>query len=277
MSNDYTLIIIACILVGIAAIIGLIILAVWNHNPYEYPYKTFYFDVSGKRQPKLLDNLDEDLNKNGIDKYYQASMQIYNWKNNQVKELQGKKDSAWKRHRIEQYNSVIDDVRAITLVMVRKQTRYKQVNYQKYAYQVDNAIERQSFSYDYIVNRYNALRDIGFETTISKYNAKKQRNLMTPALRDEIAFRDNYTCQCCGKYMPDRIGMHIDHIIPIARGGKTVPSNLQVLCDKCNLKKSAKTENRTTCANCGAPLNSDGSCSYCGTKPRIMENIYIKN
>ena len=61
---------------------------------------------------------------------------------------------------------------------------------------------------------------------------------MTQALREEIAVRDNYTCQICGKYMPDGVGLHIDHIVPISKGGKSIPSNLQVLCSKCNGKKS---------------------------------------
>ena len=34
--------------------------------------------------------------------------------------------------------------------------------------------------------------------------------------------------------------MSIDHIIPIAKGGKTIESNLQVLCQRCNLQKGAK-------------------------------------
>ena len=62
--------------------------------------------------------------------------------------------------------------------------------------------------------------------------------LMTPELRKQIAERDHYTCQICGKYMPDGVGLHIDHIIPVSKGGKTVPSNLQVLCSKCNGHKS---------------------------------------
>ena len=49
-----------------------------------------------------------------------------------------------------------------------------------------------------------------------------------------------YTCQMCGKYMPDEVGLHVDHIVSISKGGKTVPSNLQVLCSKCNGSKSNK-------------------------------------
>ena len=49
--------------------------------------------------------------------------------------------------------------------------------------------------------------------------------------------RDNYTCQICGKHMPDEVGLHIDHIISIKNGGKSTPSNLRVLCSKCNGKK----------------------------------------
>jgi 5-methylcytosine-specific restriction endonuclease McrA len=34
--------------------------------------------------------------------------------------------------------------------------------------------------------------------------------------------------------------MHIDHIVPLAKGGKNELDNLQLLCGKCNLKKGAK-------------------------------------
>ena len=54
--------------------------------------------------------------------------------------------------------------------------------------------------------------------------------------------RDNFTCRNCGKYMPDEVGLHIDHIVAIKNGGKTVESNLQVLCDKCNLSKGSRKQ-----------------------------------
>lgn len=34
----------------------------------------------------------------------------------------------------------------------------------------------------------------------------------------------------------------VDHIIPVAKGGKTVPKNLRTLCNVCNLGKSDKYE-----------------------------------
>ncbi len=97
-----------------------------------------------------------------------------------------------------------------------------------------------AYNFDYIKNRYSQLENIGFECTLRMYHSKNQRKLATRELREKIMNRDNYTCQLCGKYMPDEVGLQVDHIIPIAKGGKTVESNLRVLCSKCNGSKSDK-------------------------------------
>jgi len=34
------------------------------------------------------------------------------------------------------------------------------------------------------------------------------------------------------------LSLHVDHIEPWSRGGKTIEENLQTLCEKCNLGKS---------------------------------------
>ena len=71
--------------------------------------------------------------------------------------------------------------------------------------------------------------------------AKEQRTLMTKKLRESILKRDHYTCCNCGNsiYNEPNLLLEIDHIIPVAKGGRTV-DNLQTLCWKCNRTKSDK-------------------------------------
>jgi hypothetical protein len=60
---------------------------------------------------------------------------------------------------------------------------------------------------------------------------------LTDALKRQVLARDNKTCRCCGKKMRRGIKLEIDHIIPVAMGGKNVISNLQTLCTQCNTAK----------------------------------------
>ena len=49
----------------------------------------------------------------------------------------------------------------------------------------------------------------------------------------------NVRCYICGKKIP--LGhRHVDHIVPLSKGGKHVPSNLAIACDECNLSKHDK-------------------------------------
>lgn len=74
---------------------------------------------------------------------------------------------------------------------------------------------------------------------------REQRTLMTRKLREFIKKRDNYTCCYCGNstYKEPNLLLEIDHIIPIAKGGRTTEDNLQTLCWKCNRAKSDKVIN----------------------------------
>ena len=55
--------------------------------------------------------------------------------------------------------------------------------------------------------------------------------------RDE---NGDYVCAGCKEKFRTRQYLQIDHIIPMAKGGLTVPDNLQVLCRTCNMRKSDK-------------------------------------
>lgn len=57
-------------------------------------------------------------------------------------------------------------------------------------------------------------------------------------LRFEILRRDNYTCRYCGANPEDR-ELRVDHVVPVALGGKDEPTNLVTACDPCNTGKSS--------------------------------------
>ena len=59
-------------------------------------------------------------------------------------------------------------------------------------------------------------------------------------LRFKVLQRDNFKCCACGASpaKDPAVELHVDHIMPWAKGGETVFENLQTLCSKCNLGKS---------------------------------------
>lgn len=73
-------------------------------------------------------------------------------------------------------------------------------------------------------------------------SARYQRSLMTDALRYDIMSRDGFRCTICGASAADGVILHVDHIVPVSKGGRTEPDNLRTLCDRCNLGKRDKLE-----------------------------------
>ncbi len=63
---------------------------------------------------------------------------------------------------------------------------------------------------------------------------------LTWRLRHLIMKRDNFRCKACGASPANdpAITLHIDHIIPSSKGGKSIPENLQTLSSICNIGKS---------------------------------------
>ena len=61
-----------------------------------------------------------------------------------------------------------------------------------------------------------------------------ERGKVTNKMRFAVYARDGNKCRYCGS----RYNLEVDHIFPIAKGGKTTFDNLQTLCHDCNVKKS---------------------------------------
>ena len=67
---------------------------------------------------------------------------------------------------------------------------------------------------------------------------KRRRTRIPRGLRHEVFKRDNYTCVECGARKSDGATLHVDHKVPVSKGGTDELSNLQTLCSDCNLNKS---------------------------------------
>lgn len=61
--------------------------------------------------------------------------------------------------------------------------------------------------------------------------------------RAYIIDRDGSRCHACGKKCkPEEI--HLDHLVPLARGGTHAPENIRVACARCNLSRRAEGESQ---------------------------------
>ncbi|MCR5654772.1 MAG: HNH endonuclease [Lachnospiraceae bacterium] len=80
------------------------------------------------------------------------------------------------------------------------------------------------------------------------------RRYIPPKIRAYVLERDDYTCQICGisrsyfdemiPYLGDYLLLEVDHIRPVAYGGRgDEVDNLQTLCWRCNRKKGKTKTN----------------------------------
>lgn len=65
---------------------------------------------------------------------------------------------------------------------------------------------------------------------------------VTRAMRYDVLRRDGFRCVKCGRGREDGVKLHVDHIKPVSRGGKSVMDNLQTLFEDCNCGKGNKYE-----------------------------------
>jgi len=70
---------------------------------------------------------------------------------------------------------------------------------------------------------------------------------MPVKLRAAIIQRDGLRCRYCGQHGtesngPDGKPWHIDHVWPLALGGRTAASNLALICEPCNLQKGDRLQ-----------------------------------
>ena len=68
--------------------------------------------------------------------------------------------------------------------------------------------------------------------------SSKKRSYITPLVKKRIAAQQKWVCAVCNNLLDETY--EIDHIRPLWKGGHgTDPKNLQALCKRCHVMKSA--------------------------------------
>jgi hypothetical protein len=95
-----------------------------------------------------------------------------------------------------------------------------------------------------------------------------QSRYVSETTKKIVFSRDGGICQCCGS----SVNLEYDHITPFSCGGTSVPSNIQLLCMRCNRSKSnsctCKIHNKRVGTNCcdGQKTNSTSNPSGTSTQ-----------
>ncbi len=100
----------------------------------------------------------------------------------------------------------------------------------------------ESFHYQEIFSCLESVSRSHLDRSTYDALAAAERGEISDSLRYDILRRDNFKCVICGASADSGARLHVDHIIPIAKGGKSVPENLRTLCERCNVGKGAKIE-----------------------------------
>lgn len=199
-----------------------------ENNPMEYTVKYFY--PNKKSYPEQIQNLYRLVEE--LETLRDAKQIIENYKAEYQQYLGGVPDFIMENDKAGFYSR---------LGFATVDESVLTVEY-KFSYTSGGGMARRSFTLPMTEENISELIKVLESKLTASAFAKEQRILMTKKLRDLIKKRDNFTCCNCGNstYVEPNLLLEIDHIIPVAKGGRTVEENLQTLCWKCNRAKGAK-------------------------------------
>jgi len=95
----------------------------------------------------------------------------------------------------------------------------------------------QEWDFEGLFREFQEMRQAREEQSTTKFLRQQERQRVTARVRYEVFARDGHRCRVCGN-TAEVEPLHIDHIIPISKGGRSDLGNLQTLCQSCNLGKS---------------------------------------
>lgn len=105
-----------------------------------------------------------------------------------------------------------------------------------------NLSKRGEYNFNQLVTSFDSISRSKLDYATYQALAAVERSKVTDSLRYDIMRRDRFRCVICGASANEGVRLHVDHVVPIAKGGKSDPNNLRTLCERCNIGKSDKLE-----------------------------------
>ncbi|MFN8208945.1 MAG: HNH endonuclease signature motif containing protein [Bacteroidales bacterium] len=101
----------------------------------------------------------------------------------------------------------------------------------------------RSFLKDFNMIVANEVQNVNIPQNFKNKHGKIRRTNIPNWVKSAVFFRDKGRCIKCTKDLTGLIAtdaqLHYDHIVPLNMYGVNDPSNIQLLCAQCNLKKSS--------------------------------------
>lgn len=126
---------------------------------------------------------------------------------------------------------------------VKERVRIYQRQYYRNA---DSRLKRREYGHRDEVKLRRRLYHQSPKGKASAKAGKQKRRAFEHSSNGTIAATDVYQqyvaqkgcCWHCGKHLAEKY--HVDHLIPLSRGGENSPRNIVISCPECNLSKGAK-------------------------------------
>lgn len=126
---------------------------------------------------------------------------------------------------------------------------------EKRIYYQENKEKCNKASRDYALNNAEHLKLKNKEWRVANMDKRQAANRNRLALQmsaegrhtpKDVAIlyeRQKHKCATCKKHISNKPGpskYHVDHVMPLTKGGSNWPDNLQLLCPTCNIRKKNK-------------------------------------
>lgn len=189
-----------------------------KHKEEIKTWRTGYVEANRERIAEVKKEYDEKYYQQNSDKIKSRMREQEYWKRpkyiERAKKYEEENKEQLKEYRKEYYHKNREEKIAQTN-KYRKENPDKVREWRKNADPVKKRISR--------ANRRNRMRATG----------KLSKDLVTRLMELQKG-----KCRACGKLLKN--DYHIDHVVPLAKGGHNVDSNCQLLHSKCNMMKSSR-------------------------------------